>query len=45
MIQQAIADSGAESMRDMGKVMGVIKPKIQGRAMPAPSAAWLKALS
>ena len=32
LIQQAIADTGAESMRDMGKVMGVIKPKIQGRA-------------
>lgn len=32
LIQQAIADTGAESMRDMGKVMGIIKPKIQGRA-------------
>ena len=32
LIQQAIADTGAESMRDMGKVMAVIKPKIQGRA-------------
>lgn len=32
LIQQAIADTGAESMRDMGKVMGVIKPQIQGRA-------------
>jgi uncharacterized protein len=32
LIEQAIADSGAESMRDMGKVMGIIKPQIQGRA-------------
>ena len=32
LIQQAIVESGAESMRDMGKVMAVIKPKIQGRA-------------
>jgi uncharacterized protein YqeY len=32
MIDEAIASSGAESMRDMGKVMGIIKPKIQGRA-------------
>ncbi|MEZ5528786.1 MAG: GatB/YqeY domain-containing protein [Porticoccaceae bacterium] len=32
MIDAAIAESGAESMREMGKVMGVLKPKIQGRA-------------
>ena len=32
LIEQAIAETGAESMRDMGKVMGIIKPKIQGRA-------------
>ena len=32
LIQQAIANTGAESMRDMGKVMGIIKPQIQGRA-------------
>ena len=32
MIDEAIAASGAESMRDMGKVMGILKPKIQGRA-------------
>ena len=31
-IDQAIADSQAESMRDMGKVMGVLKPKLQGQA-------------
>ena len=32
MIEEAIAATGAESMKDMGKVMGIIKPKIQGRA-------------
>ena len=32
LIQQAITETGAESMRDMGEVMGIIKPKIQGRA-------------
>lgn len=32
IIDAAIADTAAESMRDMGKVMGVVKPKIQGRA-------------
>ena len=32
LIQATIASSGAESMRDMGKVMGILKPKIQGRA-------------
>jgi len=32
LIQSAIATTGAESMRDMGKVMGILKPQIQGRA-------------
>ena len=32
MIDAAIATTGAEAMKDMGKVMGIIKPKIQGRA-------------
>jgi len=32
MIDQAIADSGASSMADMGNVMGQLKPKVQGRA-------------
>lgn len=32
IIEQAIKDSGAESMRDMGKVMGQIKAKAAGRA-------------
>lgn len=32
LITQAITQTGAESMRDMGKVMGILKPQIQGRA-------------
>ena len=32
MIGQAIADTGAENIRDMGKVMGAIKSKAEGRA-------------
>ena len=32
LIDEAIAASGAESMRDMGKVMGKIKAKAAGRA-------------
>jgi uncharacterized protein YqeY len=32
MVIKAISESGAESMRDMGKVMAILKPKIQGRA-------------
>ncbi|MFQ3345838.1 MAG: hypothetical protein ACI89A_000375 [Porticoccaceae bacterium] len=32
MIAEAITATGAESMRDMGKVMAILKPQIQGRA-------------
>lgn len=32
IVSKAIADSGAEGMKDMGKVMGLVKPQIQGRA-------------
>ena len=32
IIDQAITDTGASSIKDMGKVMGIIKPKMQGRA-------------
>ncbi len=32
LIDAAMVESGAESMRDMGKVMGLLKPKLQGRA-------------
>ncbi len=32
IVAEAIANTGAQSIRDMGKVMGQIKPKVQGRA-------------
>lgn len=32
LISEAIAATGAASMKDMGKVMGMLKPKLQGRA-------------
>ena len=31
-VNQAIAESGAESMQDMGKVMGLLKNKLSGKA-------------
>lgn len=31
IIDEAIASSGAESARDMGKVMALVKPQVQGR--------------
>ena len=32
LIQQAISETGASSVKDMGKLMGVLKPRVQGRA-------------
>jgi uncharacterized protein len=32
LIKQAMTDSGATSMQDMGKVMGIVKSKVAGRA-------------
>ncbi len=32
IIEAAVAESGAASVKDMGKVMGLVKPKLQGRA-------------
>ncbi|RTZ58505.1 MAG: GatB/YqeY domain-containing protein [Gammaproteobacteria bacterium] len=32
LIDQAISATGAGSIKDMGKVMGMLKPKLQGRA-------------
>ncbi|MFN3785747.1 MAG: GatB/YqeY domain-containing protein [Thiothrix sp.] len=32
LLEQAIAETAAASMRDMGKVMSWLKPKVQGRA-------------
>ena len=32
IIAECVAASGAESAKDMGKVMGLLKPRLQGRA-------------
>lgn len=32
LVDEAVASTGATEMKDMGKVMGVLKPKVQGRA-------------
>lgn len=32
LVADAVTSSGAESVRDMGKVMAVLKPQLQGRA-------------
>lgn len=46
LISAAISQSGAAGMQDMGKVMGVLKPQVQGRAdMGAISAAVRKQLA
>lgn len=43
LIEDAIAKSGAESIRDMGKVMGMLKPQLQGRADMGPVSGKIKA--
>ena len=43
LIDQAIAETGADSMRDMGKVMGLIKAKAEGRADIGAASAKVKA--
>ncbi len=42
MITDTIASCGAETMRDMGKVMGQLKPKMQGRADMGAVSALIK---
>lgn len=42
IVDAAIAESGAESMRDMGKVMGIAKAKLQGRADMAQVSSLIK---
>lgn len=44
LIQDAIRETGASSMQDMGKVMGVLRPKLQGRADMGAASARVKAL-
>ena len=42
LMDTAICDSGAESIRDMGKVMAVLRPQVQGRADMAAVSALVK---
>lgn len=43
LIDEAIRRSQAASVRDMGKVMGILKPNLQGRADMAAVSAQVKA--
>lgn len=43
LVQAAIAETGATGMKDMGRVMGVVKPKAQGRADMGEVSARVKA--
>ena len=46
IVEAAIAQTGASSMADMGKVMGIVKPQVQGRGdMGAVSAIVKQKLS
>ncbi len=43
IVDQAIAETGASGMRDMGRVMGVVKSKAEGRADMGKISAIVKA--
>jgi hypothetical protein len=43
LVEAAVVETGAEGMRDMGRVMGVLKPKVQGRADLGAVSARVKA--
>jgi uncharacterized protein YqeY len=43
LIESAIKETGATSMRDMGKVMALLKPQLQGRADVGAVSAKIKA--
>ncbi|WP_028116047.1 GatB/YqeY domain-containing protein [Ferrimonas senticii] len=43
LISKAVADSGVSSMKDMGKVMGLLQSQVQGRADMAVVSKLLKA--
>lgn len=42
LIEEAISATAAQSMKDMGKVMGTVKPKVQGRADMSQISALIK---
>jgi uncharacterized protein len=43
LVREAIAATGAASIKDMGKVVGILKPKLQGRADMGKVSALVKA--
>ncbi len=43
LLTEAFYETGAESMRDMGKIMAYLKPRLQGRADMAAISALIKA--
>jgi len=43
LVDEAIAATGATSMKDMGRVMGTLKPRVQGRADMSQVSARVKA--
>lgn len=43
LVDEAVAESGAQSIKDMGNVMGVLRPKVQGRADMGAVSAKVKA--
>jgi uncharacterized protein YqeY len=43
MVSDAVLESGAQSVKDMGKVMGLLKAKMQGRADMSIVSAKIKA--
>ncbi len=43
LVAQALAETGATSMKEMGKVMGWLKPRLQGRADMGAVSARVKA--
>ena len=42
LVDEAVADTGASSVRDMGKVMNALRPKVQGRADMGKVSAMVK---
>ncbi len=44
IVQAAIAETSAETIKDMGKVMGLVKPKVIGRADMGMVSAQIKSL-
>ena len=43
LVESAVAESGASAMSDMGKVMAILRPEVQGRADMGAVSALVKA--